>query len=87
MTDNSQTLPDELVAQLSKSYMEDQSFLALFKNGPASLDELLIQIYKQSGQIIERKTLNSKIYKFVRKGLIEKTNKKGTFKLTCGGKE
>lgn len=74
-------LPEQLISQLSKTHKDNDVIFNLLKNGPMSLDELLIQIYKNSGEVVKRTKLNSKIYRLVREGVIEKAHKKGTFKL------
>jgi len=67
-------LPPELIAQLSTKVDDVESnILKILEDngGTASLDHMLIGIYKISQEILQRNKLNSKVYRMINKGLIE----------------
>jgi hypothetical protein len=68
-------LPDELLAQLaiSSSDKADFEILSIFEQlgGIASLDQVIIALYKKTGEIPERAKINAKIYRISQKGLLE----------------
>lgn len=67
-------LPDELLEELSISDSDKSDFniISLINEcgGVASLDRLLVAIYQQSGEVMKRLTLNSRLYRMVGKELI-----------------
>jgi len=69
-------LPDELLSELRiENYQNEQSLIESiieFNGGTASLDQLLILIYKNTGEIKRRDKLNAKLYRMYKKGIIKK---------------
>lgn len=67
-------LPAELIEELNLSSSDEAEFEIvniIKKNGGVlSLDQLLIALYKETGEIHKRKLLVSKLYRMTTKGLI-----------------
>ena len=78
-------LPDELMEELtiSKDKTEFLILSALEKNhGVASLDQLLVALYRESGEIFKRSALNNRIYRMVTRGQVFSVpDKKGVYSL------
>lgn len=77
-------LPPELIQELSISDGDRSDFMILKlieqMGGVASLDRILVGIYKQTGEIMKRSTLTSRIYRMTQKGLVYQVpNKKGVY--------
>ncbi|KAA3629391.1 MAG: hypothetical protein DWQ09_03825 [Proteobacteria bacterium] len=68
-------LPEELIKQLAIGPSEQADFqiLSIIEEygGVASLDQIIIALYKKTGEISERSKLNSKLYRISQKGLIK----------------
>jgi hypothetical protein len=80
-------LPAELLEELSISESDKTEFniISILKSlgGAASLDRLLVALYKQSGEITKRATLNQRIYRMVQKNMIYNVpNKKGVYSIS-----
>ena len=69
-----QDLPDELVGELSitESDKLDFSITELIdrQGGVASLDRILVEVYRLTGEILKRQNLNARLYRMAQKGLI-----------------
>lgn len=79
-------LPPELVEELSISGGDRTDFTVLrvveATGGIASLDRILIGIYRETGEITKRSTLTSRLYRMCQKGLLYNVpNKKGVYSL------
>lgn len=65
-------LPPELLEELSISEADKADFAVLAvvddAGGVLSLDKMLIALYRKTGEINKRATLNSRIYRMVQKG-------------------
>jgi len=77
-------LPDELVAELSISDSDksDYNLIALIDEagGIASLDRLLVELYKQTGEIVKRSNLNARLYRMIQKEMVFSVpGKKGVY--------
>lgn len=67
-------LPEELIAQLTQS-KSDRAELNIIKamedvGGIISIDVLLVKLYKQNGEINDRRQLSTKLFRMAKKGLI-----------------
>lgn len=84
--DEVQGLPSELIQELSVSEGDKVEF-AILKTirelgGVASLDRILVGIYKETNEIIKRTTLTSRVYRMSQKGLVFSVpNRKGAYSL------
>ena len=72
--DDLANLPPEMLAQLG---LNDSDYLELDIvriitgfGGIASLDKILISLYREKNEIFERTGLNAKLYRMIKKGLI-----------------
>lgn len=69
-----QDLPDELVKELSitESDKLDFSIAELIEKhgGMATLDRILVEVYRLTGEILKRSNLNARLYRMVQKGMI-----------------
>ena len=79
-----QDLPDELVAELSitESDKLDYNIIELIDRhgGTASLDRILVEVYRLTGQVMKRSNLNARIYRMTQKGMIHSVaGKKGVY--------
>lgn len=79
-----QSLPEELVKELSitESDKLDYSIAEIIaqQGGVASLDRILVELYRLSGEILKRQNLNARIYRMVQKGMIYSVpGKKGVY--------
>ena len=77
-------LPDELVAELSISDSDksDYNLIALIDEvgGMASLDRLLVELYKKTGEVIKRSNLNARLYRMIQKEMVFSVpGKKGVY--------
>lgn len=77
-------LPDDLMSELSISDSDKSDFnivsLINEAGGIASLDRLLVALYRQTGEIMKRVNLNARIYRMVQKELIYSVpGKKGIY--------
>jgi hypothetical protein len=78
-------LPQELLNELSEGAIPDKSESALLKvieekGGIASLDVILVGLYRQTGEVLKRTTLTSKLYRMTQKGnLFPVPSKKGVY--------
>lgn len=67
-------LPPELLAQLSgvkTDELEDQIYaIAKAAGDSIDLDKMLIELYRRSGEVHQRKFLMNKCYRMIQKGLI-----------------
>jgi hypothetical protein len=69
-----ENLPEELIAELSASGA-DKTELAIFRavnnyGGAASLDQIIVDLYKKTGEVVKRTTLTSRLYRMQQKGLV-----------------
>lgn len=77
-------LPAELVQELSISDGDRTEFVILKiireLGGIASLDRILVGLYRQTNEIMKRTTLTSRIYRMTQKGLLYSVpNRKGVY--------
>jgi len=82
--DEIQDLPDELLQELSISDADrtDYAILQIIEEcgGIASLDRILVGLYKATGEVMKRTTLTSRAYRMVQKGnLFSVPTKKGVY--------
>lgn len=68
-------LPDELIAELSEGAMPDKTEVAItnvivHRGGIATLDQIMISLYRATGEIFKRTTLTSKLYRMSQKNSI-----------------
>lgn len=83
--DELEDLPQELLNELSDGAVPDKADIALFqvieeRGGIASLDQILVGLYRKTGELTKRTTLTSKIYRLTQKGqLFSVPNKKGAY--------
>lgn len=81
------SLPPELVAQLSKTGTGEAIILECFQRGGGtlSIDLALIALYRSTGQVWERTKLNAKLYRMSRRGLLRSVpGKKGVYTMEVG---
>ncbi len=79
-------LPQELLEELSISESDKTEFnisaLITELGGVASLDRLLVALFRQSGEITKRAALNQRLYRMVQKELIYSVpGKKGVYSI------
>lgn len=79
-------LPDELIKELSISNTDKTEFLLMEIvediGGIASLDQILVALYRRTGEILKRTGLTSRLYRMAQKRLIFNVpNKKGIYSL------
>ena len=84
--DEIEGLPQELLSELSLSDSDRTEFNILSSirelGGVASLDRLLVHIYRQSGEVMKRLTLNQRLYRMAQKDLIYSVpGKKGVYSI------
>ena len=77
-------LPEELMAELSVSDADKAEFNIISiiddAGGVASLDRVLVALYRQSGEITKRPALNARIYRMSQKHLLFSVpGKKGAY--------
>lgn len=77
-------LPQELLQELSFSDGDrtDYNIIRMIEDlgGIASLDRIIVGLYKQTGEINKRSTLTSRLYRMAQKGMIFPVpNKKGAY--------
>ncbi len=82
--DEVKDLPDELMSELSVSDADKADFniIELIDNagGVATLDRILVALYRQNGQITKRANLNARLYRMGQKALIFSVpGKKGVY--------
>lgn len=82
--DEIEGLPDELLAELSisKSDKSELNIRALIEElgGIASLDRLLVGLFKKTGEVMKRANLNARLYRMAQKELIYNIpGKKGVY--------
>lgn len=82
--DEIEGLPPELIQELSVSDGDRTDFTILkiveAAGGVTSLDRILVGIYKETGEIMKRTTLTSRLYRMSQKGLIFNVpGKKGAY--------
>ena len=66
-------LPNELLRELSLMSDREREILEVLNSyGPISLDILLIELYKRSGNVIPRGPLTCVLHRMKLKGLIER---------------
>lgn len=88
-------LPDELISQLSVSeYKNEFKLLEMIEEagGTMTLDQLLIAIYKSTGEIQDRAKLNARLYRMAKqRGMLYSVpNRTGTYTIyrpESGGQE
>ena len=72
--DEIEGLPEELVNELSVSDADKAEFnivsLIDEAGGVATLDRILVALYRQSGEIMKRANLNARLYRMSQKGFI-----------------
>lgn len=84
---NLASLPKELRDQLQDQGPDELSsrIMAIIKidfQGVANLDEILVGLYKRSGEIHRRPFITTKMHKMIKEGLVEPVqNKKGIYKV------
>lgn len=79
-----QDLPEELIAELSISESDKYDFgvISIIDEcgGMASLDRILVELFKQTGEISKRSNLNARLYRMSQKGLVFSVpGKKGVY--------
>ena len=79
-------LPEELLKELSLSDADKSEYqireLIEELGGIASLDRLIVEIYRKSGDITKRTTLTSRLYRMSQKGLVFSVpGRKGVYSL------
>lgn len=79
-------LPPELIAELNITESDKQDFLLMEVigdlGGIASIDKIMIQVYRKTGEILERQKLGAKLYRMISKNLIYSLpSKKGVYSL------
>jgi hypothetical protein len=80
-------LPPELLSELSEGAVPDKSETALVnaikeRGGVATLDQLLVGLYRVTGEVMKRSTLTSKLYRLSQKGvLFNVPNRKGVYSI------
>lgn len=79
-----QDLPEELVQELSITDSDKLDFsiveLVDRHGGVATLDRILVEIYRLTGEILKRPNLNSRLYRMGQKGLIHSVSgRKGVY--------
>lgn len=78
-----QGLPDELLKELSLSDSDKKDFIILDIinqfGGLASLDKILVEYYKRTGEIEKRTRLVSRLYRMNNKGLVYPAEGKGVY--------
>jgi len=84
--DEIEGLPEELLKELSLSDSDRTEFNILSSvrelGGVASLDRLLVHIYRQSGEIMKRVALNQRLYRMTQKELLHGVpGKKGVYSI------
>jgi len=77
-------LPQEVIEQLSISESDKQEFQIVdiidSAGGVLTLDHIIIALYRKTGEVAKRSTLNAKLYRMVKKGLIQSVpNRKGVY--------
>lgn len=82
--DEIQDLPDDLLKELSISDADrtDYAILQIIEEcgGIASLDRILVGLYKATGEVMKRSTLTSRAYRMAQKGnLFSVPTKKGVY--------
>ena len=68
-------LPDEVLSELSEGAVPERSDVMLFqviedRGGVASLDQIIVGLYRKTGEMPKRGTLTSKLYRLGQKGQI-----------------
>ncbi|MBV2186519.1 MAG: hypothetical protein KUL88_18510 [Rhizobium sp.] len=79
-------LPEELVAELSISDADRTEFVVLQAiedvGGIASLDRILVEYYKLTGEVMKRAQMNNRIYRMIQKGMLHAVpGKKGIYSI------
>lgn len=79
-------LPPELIAELNISESDKQDFLLMEVmdelGGIASIDKIMIRVYRKTGEILERQKLGAKLYRMINKKLIYPLpSRKGVYSL------
>jgi hypothetical protein len=81
-----QDLPDELVAELSEQSTDKGEFTILNlmeeAGGIMSLDQIIVGLYRQTGEVNKRQNVTSRLYRMAQRGLIYNAPKKGVYSLT-----
>ena len=77
-------LPEELLAQLSSRATRGQTdpLIQIIndRGGVATLDEILIGLYRKTGEIAKRNLLSNRLYRLAQQGLIQSVpNRKGVY--------
>lgn len=79
-------LPEELIKELSISDSDRLEFLIaeLIEEcgGSAALDRILVELYKETGDVFKRHNLNARLYRMVKKKIIHHVpGKKGMYSI------
>ncbi|UDL88851.1 hypothetical protein LGH82_27690 [Mesorhizobium sp. PAMC28654] len=79
-------LPEELLAELSVSDSDRLEFtiIAIIEDagGVASLDRIIMEYYKRTGEVLKRPVMNNRLYRMVQKEAIHAVQgKKGVYTL------
>lgn len=82
--EEAQELPEELLAELSISETDKAEFQVLSiidaQGGTASLDRILVEYYRATGEIMKRQTMTNRLYRMATKDLIwSVAGKKGIY--------
>ncbi len=78
-------LPSELIAELSDGAIPDKADVALLqvieeRGGVASLDQIIVGLYRKTSEVMKRNTLTSKLYRMAQKGVVHPVpEKKGVY--------
>jgi hypothetical protein len=78
------SLPDDLIREVNLFDRKPEGviFNIISKMGEADLDSLLIEYYKQTGQVMKREDMIAKIHRISKKDMIEHASgKRGRYKV------
>jgi len=81
---NLSDIPEVLIPELNITSAIDDKILALFKkkkNRTLNLSEIVIGYYRLYGEEKSRKYFMVTLYRMYKKGLVEKTTKKGEYRI------
>ncbi len=84
--DEIEGLPEELIQELSVSEGDKIDYVIIRSvdecGGVASIDRILLSLYRKTNDVMKRSTLTSRIYRLVQKGqLYNVPNRKGVYSL------
>ncbi len=73
--DELEGLPQELLDELSSDAVADKADSAVLRvleerGGVATLDQLLVGVFRQTGEVVKRTTMTSRLYRMGQKGIV-----------------